>query len=434
MSPSGFDYRDTGVEALEAWHIWKCGNEKMRGFMKQFFRLAFWCALMPLMLIASAQAVVLEGVGHASIHNEDLVTARAEARNAAMRDLALQYEAQVSTRDTMENGVLTESRMRLASSARARNVKVIDEHRIGNLMRVTVRGDISAGDASCDGGDSGRLRKRVAVTGFPLLYPEQARVGRIDDAGEVLPQLLQQGLREAGNLQVLSASTSRLFPDLLNAPTLQQGSNRLTNVIQVAREMGAQFVVTGVIRDLGVADPTAWGTSVLDKMQRGIGAVDKRRRFAVDLVVLDGFSGSPVYQQRFETAADWNGSVGSSTGFGSEGFRKTQYGKAVAGVLGDMTQAVTEALACQPFMARITRVDGQQVTLASGATAGLRPGDELHLYRSARYFDSLGGTPELSDSQVTVTLNNVHPDFSNGNMPSLGGQVNIQRDDIAIIW
>ncbi|MFT7339466.1 MAG: hypothetical protein ACI92B_002804 [Marinobacter maritimus] len=406
----------------------------MRGFIKQCVRLALWCSLMPLMLASSAHAVVLEGVGHANIHDDDLTSARAEARNAAMRDLALQYEAQVSTSDTMENGVLTESRMRLASSARARNVKVIDEHRSGNLLRVTVRGDISAGKASCDGGEAGRLKKRIAVTGFPLLYPDQARVGRIDDAGEILPQLLQQDLRETGNLQVFSTTSTHLFSDLLNAPTVQQGGNRLTNVIQVAREMGVQFVVAGVIRDVGVADPAAWGSSVLDKMKRGIGASDMRRRFVVDMVVLDGFSGSPVYQQRFETAADWNAGPGSAAGFGSEGFRKTHYGEAVAGVIGDMAQATTEALACQPFMTRITRVDGQLVTLASGATAGLRPGDELNLYRSARYFDSLGGTPELSDSQMKVTLNNVHPDFSNGRMPQVGGQVNIQRDDIAIIW
>ena len=406
----------------------------MRGFIKQCVRLSLWCSLMSLMLAASVHAVILEGVGHASIHDDDLASARAEARNAAMRDLALQYEAQVNTSDTMENGVLTQSRMRLASSAKARNVKVIDEHRSGNLLRVTVRGDISAGTASCEGGEAARLKKRVAVTGFPLLYPDQARVGRIDDAGEILPQLLQQGLRETGSLQVFSTTSTRLFADLLNAPTMQEGGNSLTNVIQVAREMGVQFVVTGVIRDIGVADPAAWGSSVLDKMQRSIGASDMRRRFAVDMVVLDGFSGSPVYQQHFETAADWNAGPGISAGFGSAGFRKTHYGEAVAGVIGDMTRAATDALACQPFMTRITRVDGQLVTLASGATAGLRPGDELHLYRSARYFDSLGGTPELSDSQMKVTLNNVHPDFSNGRMPQVGGQVNIQRDDIAIIW
>lgn len=116
------------------------------------------------------------------------------------------------------------------------------------------------------------------------------------------------------------------------------------------------------------------------------------------------------------------------------GFKQTAYGQSVNSTLNEMASAVTSALACQPFMTRITRVDGNRVTLASGAIAGLRPGDQLNLYRSAQYLDSLGGTPELTDTRLSVTLNNVHPDFSNGRMPQFGGQVNIQRDDIAIIW
>lgn len=381
-----------------------------------------------------AQAVVLEGVGHGTIHNGDLEAARAEARQAALRDLALQYEARVSTRDTMENGVVTESHMQVAANARAHNARVVDEYRSGNLLRVTVRAEMSAGQGSCSVGEAARLRKRVAVTGFPLLYPGQARIGRLDDAGEILPQQLQARLRAGERLQVLGATTTRLFDDLLNAPTQQQNDNSLTNVVQVARELGAQFVVTGVIRDLGVADPSAWGTSVLDRMQRGIGAVDQNRRFAVDLMIYDGFSGSPVYQQRFATSAEWNAGPGASDGFGSEGFKQTAYGQSVTSTLDEMADAVTSALACQPFMTRITRVDGNRVTLASGATAGLRPGDQLNLYRSAQYLDTLGGTPELTDTRLSVTLNNVHPDFSNGRMPQFGGQVNIQRDDIAIIW
>lgn len=380
------------------------------------------------------QAVVLEGIGHGTIHNGDLESARAEARQAALRDLALQYEARVSTRDTMENGVVTESHMQVAASARAHNARVVDEYRSGNLLRVTVRAEMSAGPGSCGVGDAAQLRKRVAVTGFPLLYPDQARIGRLDDAGEILPQQLQARLREGGRLQVLGATTTRLFADLLNAPTQQQNDNSLTNVIQVARELGAQFVVTGVIRDLGVADPSAWGTSVLDRMQRGIGAVDQDRRFVVDLMIYDGFSGSPVYQQRFAASAEWSAGPGASDGFGSAGFQHTAYGQSVNGILDNMAAEVEQALACQPFMTRIARVDGQRVTLNAGATSGLRPGDELHLYRSAQYLDSLGGTPELTDTKLTVTLNNVHPDFSNGRMPRIGAQVNIQRDDIAIIW
>ncbi|PXX93660.1 hypothetical protein DIT71_02350 [Marinobacter vulgaris] len=386
-----------------------------------------------LMAAATAQAVVLEGIGHATIHDDDVDSARQEARQAALRDVSLQYEATISSRDTVENGVITESRLQVASSSRARSVKVVDEYRRGNLLRVTVRADMS-GSGHCQAGEAVGLRKRVAVTGFPMVYPDQARIGRIGDAGEILPQLLQADLRATGNLQVFGATTQRLFSDLLNAPTQQKFNNRLTNVIQVARELGVQFVVAGVIRDVGVSDPDAWGTSIIDRMQRGIGAVNQNRRFVADLMIYDGFSGSPIYQERFATEARWNAGPGSSDGFGSAGFQETSYGQAVGGLMRDMTAAVNNALACQPFITRVTRVDGNRVTLDSGATAGLRPGDELKLYRSNSFFDSPGATPELQDSRTTVTLNNVHPDFSNGNMPVSGGLINIQRDDVAIVW
>ena len=380
-----------------------------------------------------AQAVVLEGVGHATIYNNDVDSARQEAKKAALRDVSLQYETRISSRDTMENGVVTESRLQVASSARAKSVEVVDEHRRGNLLRVTVRADMSAG-GQCQAGGAAELRKRVAVTGFPMVYPDQARIGRIGDAGEVLPQLLQADLQRGGQLQVFGATTQRLFDDLLNAPTHQKFNNRLSNVIQVARELGVQFVVTGVIRDVGVSDPDAWGSSVIDRLQRGIGAVNQNRRFVVDMMVYDGFSGAPVYQERFSAEARWNAGPGASDGFGSAGFRETEYGQAVTGLMNNMVSAVNEALACQPFITRVTRVDGNKVTLDSGATAGLRPGDELKLYRSASFFDSPGAPPELVDSRTTMTVNNVHPDFSNGSMPTYGGLINIQRDDVAIVW
>ncbi|MCR8916292.1 hypothetical protein FDP08_09140 [Marinobacter panjinensis] len=386
-----------------------------------------------LMLAANVQAVVLEGVGHATIYNDDVDSARQEAKKAALRDVSLQYEARISSRDTMENGVVTESRLQVASSSRARSVKVVDEYRRGDLMRVTVRADMSE-SGSCSAGEASGLRRRVAVTGFPMVYPDQARIGRIDDAGEILPQLLQADLRATGNLQVFGATTQRLFSDLLNAPTQQKFNNRLTNVIQVARELGVQFVVAGVIRDVGVSDPDAWGTSIIDRMQRGVGAANQNRRFVADLMIYDGFSGAPVYQERFATEARWDAGPGSSDGFGSAGFQETRYGQAVGGLMKDMTAAVNNALACQPFITRVTRVDGRKVTLDSGATAGLRPGDELKLYRSASFFDSPGATPELQDSGTTMTVNNVHPDFSNGRIPVSGGLINIQRDDVAIVW
>jgi len=394
-----------------------------------------------LLLVCSglARAVVLEGVGHATIQENNIDQARVEARKAAMRDLALQYDVRVSARDEMENGELVSSRTEVSSMAQVRNASVVDEYRSGNLLRVTVRGEVSEGQgasATCKAGAASGLRKRVAVTGFPIVATGQGGSPTVDNAGQKVPQALVARLKQQGRLQVLSSSRLQLFDNLPDAPTSQRNlaSNHLTNVVQVARELGAQFVVSGVIRDIGLADPTAWGSSIVDRMQRGIGISDNDRRFEVDLMVFDGFSGSVIYQNRFATSADWSPDGNGSGGFGSAGFEKSKWGSAVTEVMDQMAEEVDSALECQPFMTRIARVDGRKVTLESGATAGLRPGDELAVYRSRRYFDALGSTPELQDAGVSVTLDNVHPDFSNGQLPTVGGQVNIQRDDIAIIW
>ncbi|MCL1481728.1 MAG: flagellar assembly protein T N-terminal domain-containing protein [Marinobacter sp.] len=335
--------------------------------------IAAACALVLALVLASQPllAAVVEGIGHASIHNGDIDSARALARQAALRDMALQYDARISNSDTVENGVLTSSRLRVTSDVRARNVQVVDEFRSGQLLRVTLRAEMTAQQSSCGNGAASTLKKRVAITGFPLLYPDHARVGRLDDAGEMLPQQLQARLRNAGSVQVLSATSLRMYGDLLNAPTAQQDDNRLTNVRQLARELGAQFVVSGVIRDLDVADPAAWNTSVLGKLKRSAGAVDQTRRFIADMVIYDGFSGAPVYQQRFSARAQWNAGPGSASGFASAGFEQTDYGKAVAQVMDDMARSVTDALNCQPFMTRISRVDGELVTIESGATSGI---------------------------------------------------------------
>lgn len=385
-------------------------------------------------LTGAASAVVLEGTGIATIRGGDMDAARAEARKAALRDVSLQYDARISSEDTMEEGRITNSRLTVASSARASNVQIIDERQVGGALRITLRAEVSEENGNCQVGEAANLRKRVAVTGFTVQDPDQTRHGRLDDAGEVLPQMLQAGLQDQGNLQVLKAATTQLYPDVVNAPTKRQFDNRLTNVTEVARELGAQFVVAGVIRDIGVENPSAWGSSVLHKIGRGLGATNQDRRFVADLMIFDGFSGSPVYQKRFETRGRWNASKGASVGFGSVAFMDTEYGGAVGGLIQNMGAEIQSALACQPFMTRITRVEGQRVTLESGATSGLRPGDTLELYRSYAHFDSLGATPELKDADTEVTLDSVFPEYANGLIPQYGALENVQRGDIAIVW
>lgn len=388
--------------------------------------------LLAISLIASAE--VLEGTGIATIRNGNLEAARAQAREAAIRDIALQRDVRVSSEETVLNGRITDAQLTVSSRAQISNVQIVDERQMGDALRVTVRAQVSDRANSCQAGEASGLRKRVAVTGFTLQQPEQARLGGLDDAGQMLPQWLQSGLQAQGNLQVLKASGTQLYPDVVNAPTSQLFDNRLTNVIDVARELGAQFVVAGVIRDIGVEDPAAWNTSILSGIGRSLGATTTERRFIADMMIYDGFSGSPVYQKRFQTRGRWNAGRGQSSGFASAGFLDTDYGQAVADLVTQMRNDIQGALECQPFMTRITRVEGTKVTIESGATAGLRPGDTLALYRSYSHFDSPDATPELLEADIEMTLDNVFPEYANGLIPQYGALENIQRGDIAIIW
>jgi hypothetical protein len=233
-----------------------------------------------------AGAAVLEGVGHANIRENNIDQARAEARKAAMRDLALQFEAQVSSNDRVENGELVSSRTELSTMAEVRNASVVDEYRSGNLLRVTVRAEVSEGgasSASCKAGDASGLRKRVAVTGFPLVDPPQGGNRAVDDAGEKLPQALISRLQKQGRMQVLGASRLQLFGSPQDAPTSQRNltSNHLTNVVQLARELGAHHFINAKkqnaveeLQKLGGAKvivATAPNTDIIGEIAGGLG-------------------------------------------------------------------------------------------------------------------------------------------------------------------
>ena len=98
-----------------------------------------------------------------------------------------------------------------------------------------------------------------------------------------------------------------------------------------------------------------------------------------------------------------------------------------------MATNVTEQVRCQPFMTRITRIEGKILHFSSGASSGIRPGDTLALYRTFNFYDSerLTGV-ELDSVKTALTVSQVHPNFSSGTISVDPGRLNIQEDDLLI--
>ncbi len=397
-------------------------------------RLGVLIATVVFLMAPTVSAQWVQAGGQAVIRHGDVDKAREEARNAALRDAALQFEAQVDSSDTMENGVLTKSSLTVASQASARQVKVLSEHREGDVLRLVLLADMQAGNSRCTSSEAAGYRKRVAVAGFALLHPAQAGMGALDNIGRALPAALYQSLLQTNSVEPFSIGRRDLFQDVGDAPTRIEPDNVVDKTLRLAREMNVQFVVAGVIRDIGLIDPNAWGTSIVDRMVRGVGLSNTRRHFVVDIFVYDGFSGSIIDERQIAVTGKWNIDKTTDVGFGSAAFWRTDYGDAVRGAIGQMRDVVTQAIACQPFMTRISRVDNKTVYLAAGAGSGIRPGDTLKLYRTYHFQDSPDSMPELQDTHTRMRVQQVNPEFSRGVIARDASQLNLQQDDVAVIW
>lgn len=376
----------------------------------------------------------IQAGGQAIIRDGNIDKAREDARNAALRDAALQFEAQVNSSDTMENGVLTKSSLTVASQARARQVKILSEHREGDVLRLVLLADMQAGGSQCTSSEAAGYRKRVAIAGFSLLHPDQAGMGELDNADRALPKALYQALLKTQSIEPFSIGRVDLLQDVGDAPTRIEADNDVDKTLRIAREFNVQFVVAGVIRDISVEDPHAWGTSIVDRMVRGVGLSDIRRHFVVDMFVYDGYSGSIIDERQIAVSGKWNIDKTTDVGFGTAAFWQTDFGHAVRSAIGQMRDVVTEAIACQPFMTRITRVANNTVYLGAGAGSGIRPGDTFQLYRTYRFQDAPNSMPELQDTHARMQVQQVNPEFSRGVISRNAAELNLQQDDIAVIW
>ena len=93
------------------------------------------------------------------------------------------------------------------------------------------------------------------------------------------------------------------------------------------------------------------------------------------------------------------------------------------------------SLGCQPFMAKITRTDGRNVYINSGADAGLRPGDTLNIYRLSTFYDNQQNPyTELENVKLVLTLKKVQPFFARGQVATDPDKIGIQQGDVVIAW
>ncbi|MCG8520061.1 MAG: hypothetical protein MI794_18915 [Pseudomonadales bacterium] len=277
-------------------------------------------------------------------------------------------------------------------------------------------------------------RKKIAVAGFAVETPEQGVLGGFEQPGQRVSELLYQRFQQAHQVQPYAAPQQLMYASLEQTPHWTEFDNRLRDYSAVSRQMGVQFVVSGVIRNLGVRNGEAWDTSVYSGLQRRWSGADTTRDFVVDVVVHDGYTGRVVIEKRYAASGRWDLPRTERAGFGSARFMSTGYGVAVDNLLADISDDITDKIACQPMLVPILEVKGRDLLLDIGTKSGLLPGARMELVRSETSLMRPDAPPQLWETGVELHIHSLSLDTSRAWMPQTGGELNIQQGDYAVIY
>lgn len=376
----------------------------------------------------------VEATGSSPIINGNIEGARQKAMENALKQATLQSGIHIKWQQSQRNGQADTNNFDIAGSANVQHASVVREWKEDNLLKLLVRANIQQ-KLECATDVANTYRKTLLVSGFSLQNPLSSMVGNIINADRALASYLSKQLNSGGSLLVFESSQYRLYDELINAPTSETSQRTLTKAVSAAKDMGVQFVLSGVIRDLSMHDPSAIDSSWINSFKRTLGFKSDKRTFALELFIHDGFSGAIVFQKNYRLDEKWDLDLNESAPFGSPAFWNSQYGASVGNLLDDISWELAETLRCQPFMTRISKVDGKNLHFSSGANTGMRPGDELSVYRTYSFYDAeILQYTELTDVKTTLKIDQVQPHFGRGKIMVDAGRLNIQEDDVLVAW
>ncbi len=327
------------------------------------------------------QQRVLTSEGRSEIVNQATLSARKQAFNAAVRNAARQA------------GIKDSLQFILAGS------KVVDEWIEQGYYHVQLLTVISD-DLRCQS----PYRKRILATGFPIVTPGQINANESQDIYAGIPREIMNILMESGDFIGRNQTHLKIYQKPERAPEFSEGEQARL-IIRLAEKNQAQYVLSGVIRDLKVeSSEYTRGAGVFSQAKAIMRDFVSRRSVGIDIYVHDGVSGALLFQQRYSGSVVGDVWVPYGYTVGSERFKSTPLGNKVSDIIQQASKDIQGLFACYPFMARVTKIKGKRVYLDAGAQQKLKPGDMLSIYSVQQADDfseqTLIGVVRITDVQA----------------------------------
>ena len=400
--------------------------------------ISYWVIwLVALFLVVDqAQGKEVEVIGQAVIGQQGQNQIRQKALEDAIRQASLMSKASVRSSQILQGLNLVADDVEVRANGSVENIQVLKEWDDDGIFYIKIRAN-ALSVPSCPSKDHLGLRKTIAIAGFPVQNREQLLNGHLDDIEHKMAEQFVMMLNREGNVQSINAGHLQLYSQVNSAPASWTSRHTLTTAVNVAKHVGAQYVVSGVIRDMDMVNPEAREARFYDKPLSWVGMKRKKRlrQFAIDIFVHDGVSGVMLLQKVYTTAGEWIQPRNARIGFATAEFWKSEYGKQIRILLKDISLDIDGTLKCQPFMSRIVRAQDKKVYINAGTNSGIRPGHKLKLVK-ARYFYDVESQErmQLDPTGEYMTIKKVQPSFAIAEVSKTLNRLHIQVDDYAVTW
>ncbi|MDD5229328.1 MAG: flagellar assembly protein T N-terminal domain-containing protein [Methylococcales bacterium] len=368
--------------------------------------------------------------GQAVVHNGAVLLAKKQALQDAIRVASQQSSVAVHSQSSLSNNNLQLDSMMMRSAAAVSNTKVLREWEADGIYHVKAMVELSP-----NGMCQQTYRKRILATAFPRVAQEQISDYETNDLDNGIPREINNLLMESSQFIGINATNIAIYPRPDLAPETQERSDyQAPKVVQLANKAGAQFVLSGVIRDLEIAsDEYMQGSGIAALVNSWGRHLSGKRNIGIDVYVHDGMSGALLLQRRYVDKSEGDVMIPASYTVGSDGFRTTETGKKITEIINKASVDIQQALNCYPFATRIADIKGNKIFIDAGAQEKLNIGDQLIVYGTAS--DGLhlegGSSFVTSDKQPVsvLTIQSITPRYAIGSIEGSSSKLGIKIGD-----
>lgn len=316
--------------------------------------------------------------GTAPIVNDDVVSARRNAIDDAIRNASLQAGADINVQQTMENGTLLNQRINISSRSPIKKVTVVEEQENGKVVTVLIKALISEGDSlSCY---AGKVKK--VVTPFALHFQDaeaSSSAAGLEGFDQYLSEMIFKGISQSASLTVLPMDRSRLKIDEPN-PYSQFSQSRTLDSLM--RRTQGQFVVLGSIYSLSKSET---GNNSLTQL-----IYNPTRNLTFNIKVFDLFNGKTILDKDYTGEAEWAFDRDEHVNLRSDRFASSGYGQRVKQLARYAIDDVITTLRCKPAVARIIQLDTEAIRINIGTNSKVEPGMRFRVIHRTDYRDRQG--------------------------------------------